>query len=273
MMALDQLNNLDVFPLRNLDKFVEECKKHNITEINLTGSNTDPSLYKHIPELRAYLEQRIPELRFGLRTNGVSHLDVWKYFDKGSISVTTFDQSLYTKTMGCGSPPDIKHILKINEGKDIKVNVVLCPETVASGDVIDTIDHLVKAGVKTINLREPYGQPHIGNPLEGLAEVEPVFGMPTYQNGATKITYWDVHYVEVESVNLYANGEVSTTYPVSKGHCPKTGKVLGQEHFIESGRICQQWQKAEDRPQPQLKRGRISHDEQNINFSTLLYDT
>lgn len=261
MMALDPLNNLDTFPLKNLDKFVAECRTHGISEINLTGSNTDPSLYKHIPELRAYLERNIPNLCFGLRTNGVAHQDVWKYFDKGSISITTFNKELYKETMGCGSPPNIRRILEINRGKDIKVNIVLCPEIVETGDIFDTIRRLEKLGVQTINVREPYGQPHIGDPLKGkLTPVRPLFGMPTYQTKHTAVTYWDVHYVEVESVNLYANGEVSTTYPVSKGHCPKTGKVLGQEYFTKSGRICQQWQKTEDRPQSQSQHGRISYE-------------
>lgn len=276
MMALDPLNNLDTFPLKNLDAFVEECKKHNITEINLTGSNTDPSLYKHIPELRAYLERHIPNLCLGLRTNGVAHREVWKYFDKGSISLTSFNKEIYQKTMGCGAPPNVRRILEENKDKDIKVNIVLCPEIVETGDIFDTIYRLDKLGVRTINVREPYGQPHIGDPLaKELSLVSETHGMPTYGRikSFTKVTYWDVHYVEVESVNLYANGEVSTTYPVSKGHCPETGKVLGQEHFTESGRICQQWQKAEDRPQPKQKSGRISHDEQYIDISALLHDT
>lgn len=55
------------------------------------------------------------------------------------------------------------------------------------------------------------------------------------------VTYWDVHYVEVESVNLYANGLVSETYPVTAGHHP-TGFVLDQSHF-GVGRQSEQWKK------------------------------
>jgi len=247
MMALDPLNNLDTWPLENIDLFVDECREHGITEINVTGSNTDPLLYKRTHQLRAYLDKTIPNLRLGLRTNGaVIRPDIWQFYDKGSISITSLNKELYRKTMGCGTPPNIRRILEINKGKDIKVNIVLCPETVETGDVLDTIYRLARMGIQTINVREPYGQPHIGNPLEGvLSEIDSVYGMTTYGliKSFTTVTYWDVHYVEVESVNLYANGEVSTTYPVSKGHCPETGKVLDQTNFKTSGRVCPQWVK------------------------------
>lgn len=243
MMALDPLNNLKQWPLKNIDAFVADCLSHNISEINLTGSNTDPSLYRHIPELKKYLAEHIPNLKFGIRTNGVnSDEELWKWFDKGSISITTLDPELYKKTMGCGTPPDLKRILKITEGKNVKANIVLCPETVNTGDIFDTLDSLVELGFTKINLREPYGQPEVGDPISDASiRVADVFGMPTYQYKGALVTYWDVHYVEVESVNLYANGEVSTTYPVTKGHCPVTGDVKGQEYFHTSGRVRDQW--------------------------------
>ena len=248
MMALDPLNNLDTWPLKNIDLFVDECQEHGINEINITGSNTDPLLYQHTRKLREYLDAHIPNLKLGLRTNGVvSRPELWQYYDKGSISLTSFNKEIYKKTMGCGAPPNIRRILEINEGKNIKVNIVLCPEILENGDLFDTIYRLERLGIQTINVREPYGQPHIGNPLKDLSEVESKFGMPTYGllKSFTTVTYWDVHYVEVESVNLYANGEVSTTYPVSKGHCPTTGKVLDQSHFKTSGRICAQWKRCD----------------------------
>ncbi|MEM4258065.1 MAG: hypothetical protein QXL17_02795 [Candidatus Thermoplasmatota archaeon] len=130
----------------------------------------------------------------------------------------------------------------LNNLSDLKINIVLCPETVASGDLYKTLHQLNVMGIKRVNLREPYGQPHIGDPLATYAHQNgSLFGMPTYDWGGMQVTYWDVHFVEVESINLYANGIVSTTYPVSKGHCPSTGTVLSQEYFNKSGRIIEQW--------------------------------
>lgn len=248
MPGVDPINNLDTWPLPGLDRFVQECKRAEVREVNLTGSDTDPLLYQHLPQLCAYLRDALPGIRLGIRTNGilVKHRgqphSAWPLFDKASISITSFDGDLYRKTMGRGTPPDLAEILNQSEGLDIKVNVVLCPETVESGDLWKTLTILAGYGVKRVNLREPYGQPRIGDPLaDRLPKWGEIFGMPQYQIGDTVITYWDVHYVEVESVNLYANGLVSTTYPVSLGHDPTVGKVLDQTNFKASGRQASQW--------------------------------
>lgn len=247
MMALDKLINLKTWPLLNIDKFVDECKQKSIYEINVTGSNTDPLLYHFTPELKAYLLDYFPNLLFGLRTNGVlieQRRDIWDLYDKASITVCSFDPEVYLQMMGKGSPPDIEKILSFSEDKDVKINTVLGPANVNNDDIFRTLDMCNKLGIKRINLREPYGQNHVGNPFtcKGIEPDSYVFGQATYHWGNVRATYWNVHYCEVESVNLYANGEVSVLYPVSKGHCKKTGKVLGQEHWPQTGRITEQWQ-------------------------------
>ena len=244
MMALDSLNNLHSWPLKNIDAFIESCKTHRISEVNITGSNTDPLLYRHTRELHNYLAARIPDFIFGIRTNGVLALarqDIWQLYDKASISIPSFDPAIYKKMMGEADIPDLKKILEVSQGKPIKINIVLGPENVHSGDLFKTIKTLASIGIKKVNLREPYGQPHVGNPLEEYSPERKMLGMPFYNYKGIDVMYWDVHYVEVESVNLYANGVVSETYPVTKGHCPNTGKVLGQEHFQKSGRQQEQW--------------------------------
>jgi len=247
MMALDPLNNLDQYPLKGMNEFLSECLEKRIGEINFTGSNTDPLLCKHLPKLIDFFRENIPGVTLGIRSNGVlckNRPDLWRLFDKGSISVTTFDKELYVKTMGTGLPPDMKMILGLKD-MPVKANVVLCPETVAGGsksDIWSTLHHLSCMGIKKVNLREPYGQPKIWDPVHGYIPImKYIFGMPTYMIFGMEVTYWDVHYVEVESVNLYANGNVSVTYPITKGHCKETGDVKGQEHFNESGRVREQW--------------------------------
>lgn len=245
MMALDPLNNLDKWPLDGLDEFVEKCLENKVSEINLTGSNTDPLLYHHIDKLKCFLEQKITNLVFGCRTNGelIKNNEDWLMFDKGSVSIPTFKVGLYKEIMGCGMPPDLKTILEISPFP-VKVNVVLTPEVVNGlNEFEDLLSDLIVAGATKVNLREPYGQPHIGDPMVrfNLPFKKTKFGMPVYEFGGMKITYWDVHFVEVESVNLYANGVTSVTYPITKGHDEKTGKVMDQSKFIKSGRLVKQW--------------------------------
>jgi len=250
MMALDSLNNLDTFPLKNLDTFVAQLVEKGVDEVNVTGSNTDPLLYKHTLQLKQYLLRYIPNLKFGIRTNGVLSLprfDIMDLYDKGSISVTTFNKDLYVKTMGMGTPPPLAEIAKRFAPRRLKTNVVLCPETVSSDDIFNTLAVCKDAGIKVVNLREPYGQPHIGDPCAGKLSLKGIhLGMPFYDYHGVEVTYWDVHYVEVESINLYANGVISTTYPVTKGHDPVAGIVKGQENFVKSGRVTKQWLKVKE---------------------------
>lgn len=241
MMALDSENNLGTFPLVGIEHFVERCLDKSVTEVNLTGTNTDPLLYRHIPALRGYLENKIPGLKLGLRTNGalaISRIEDVKCFDKLSLSVHSLNEKIYRSIMGTGSVPDIQKILELTAPRPLKVNVVLCKENTETGDIWKTIDGLIAMGVKKINLREPYGQPTIGNPIKAPA-FDTILGMPRYQLGGCSVVYWDVHYVEVESVNLYANGNVSEDYPITRGHDP-TGTVKDQSHF-PGGRVQEQW--------------------------------
>ncbi len=52
----------------NLDKFLNECKSAKITNIYITGQNTDALLYKYLSDLIDYIKKR--EFNVGIRTNG-----------------------------------------------------------------------------------------------------------------------------------------------------------------------------------------------------------
>jgi hypothetical protein len=125
----------------------------------------------------------------------------------------------------------------------IKLNVVLGPENKDTFELTRTINWAAKCGVRKINLREPYGQPHVGNPFQYIVEDDIRYGMPVYRYWDSEVTYWNVHTVEVESVNLYANGVVSTDYPVTRGHDPLGGAVHDQSHWATPGRHVEQWVK------------------------------
>lgn len=257
MMGLDSLNNLHQWPLPGLDEFVQQLIAKSIREVNVTGTNTDPLLATNLDRLKAYLSERIPNLLFGCRTNGIaifSHPSRWVLFNKASISLTSLNNSIYRKTMGNGRPPNLSKIKELcNSGigpswDKIKINIVLCPELLEDKDILYTISHLNNLGITRINLREPYGQPEIGFRFQELIEKDRQFwklgmvlGNPCWDYYNTKVVLWDIHTTEVESINLYANGVVSTTYPITKGYDPVNGKVEGQEKFLTSGRIRPQW--------------------------------
>lgn len=238
MQAVDALNVLDTWPLPNLDEFASKCRERNVREVFVTGTNTDPLLYRHLPALRAALS----EFRLGARTNGLlisSNPERYQIFDKVSVSIPTLNRDTYAMVMGTGAPPPTaRHIF--SGPRDVKINMVLLPET--RRHIERDVEELARWGVSRINLREPYGQPHVGNPFAWHVPVSRAFGMPQYKFGETLVTYWDVHYVEVESVNLYANGFVSETYPITRGVDFNRGRVIPQREWTAPGRQFPQWQ-------------------------------
>jgi hypothetical protein len=249
MMALDKFNNLDEWPLKGLDEFLSKCQENGVREVYLTGTNTEPMLYRHHERLVDTLRWALPGVKVGIRTNGAlvpGRMVLWRLYDKASITICSFDPGIYRKMMGRGVPPNLKWIVDESPRRmDLKVNIVLGPENTSGGfnaDFYNTLDRCDDAGITRVNLREPYGQPYVGNPLSWLPASGEHLGMPYYIHGGIQVTYWDVHYVEVESVNLYASGKVSVLYPISKGHDDVTGKVLPQSAF-PGGRIQEQWQR------------------------------
>jgi molybdenum cofactor biosynthesis enzyme MoaA len=242
MMALDSFNSLDTWPMAGVDAFIAECKQHNLKEICLTGTNTDPGLFKHHNEFVELMHKELPGIKLAIRTNAAFYKpEIFALYDKASITVCSMDPEIYVKMMGQGKPPDVARIVEENPKLDLKVNLVLGPENVTNHDYIKTLHALANAGVHRVNLREPYGQPHIGNPFEKYVMYGEVLGMPQYRFCGMSVVYWNVHFVEVESVNLYASGRVSVTYPISKGHA-ETGEVHDQTYF-PGGRVTQQWVK------------------------------
>jgi len=245
MPGQDMNNNLNEPELKGYDNFLEECRSRGITEVNITGTNTDPLMFANLRELL----QRLRADGFtniGIRTNAIIErrlLKVIPLIDKFSISITTFDDLLYAKTMGQGHPPKLAGIIACatEHNVAVKLNVVLCPETIHT--IPHTIAKAAELGIKKINFREPYGQTNIGNPFQYYIADKMVFGNPCYVFNSVECTYWDVHYTEVESVNLYADGHISVDYPVSLGHSDALGEVHDQTHF-KQGRQATQWETA-----------------------------
>jgi DNA repair photolyase len=93
-------DNLRIFPLRGQDHFIEQLRVYDITQISLTGTNTDPQLYAYEPELLDVLRERIPGVKISLHTNGVLALrkiDVFNQYDRAAISFPSFQPKTYRR--------------------------------------------------------------------------------------------------------------------------------------------------------------------------------
>jgi len=253
MQGQDMNNNLNEYPLKGYDKFISDVIANDVREIYLTGTNTDPMLYKHLPALVGDLRAKAPKALIGIRTNGatiLNNLDLWHLFDESCISITSFDKEIYKQTMGCGKPPNLEEIVKNTKHDLLKINIVITHKT-TKDDILNSVKVIADAGVRKVNIREPYGQSHVGNPLKDLEPISFVHGMPLYLIYGVEVCYWDVHFVEVESINLYADGRISYDYSVTKGHSEKFGDVQPQEKFGQ-GRQAAQWLGTKSCQQPPL---------------------
>jgi hypothetical protein len=146
------------------------------------------------------------------------------HYDKGSLTVCSMTRDINRAMMG-GDPPDVAAVLAVLP--DLKVNVVLGPENFA--DVPYTLRRLYQLGIRRVNLREPFGQRHVGNPIGGR-QYHDTLGMHTYEwDRGMFVTYWDVHWVQVRSVNLYADGSVSEQYVVADDNRPQSTFGVGRQ--------------------------------------------
>jgi hypothetical protein len=243
MMALDSFNSLDTKPadMKGMGEFLEECTLHEVKEVFLTGTNTDPSLYRHHEMFVEFLRRNL-QIPIGIRTNGTAHVSELEHYDNGSITICSLNPSVNLKMMG-GPPCDLGEIaLHVRDISKWKINCVLGPENANSQAITEIVEACSKFGIPRVNLREPYGQPHVGIERLGLGPVKKRILQDTvdvYDFGDVEVSYWDVHFVGVRSVNLYANGRVSKDYPITKGHV-EGGVVIPQDQF-DHGRHQKQW--------------------------------
>lgn len=247
MMELDSMNTLNTPPhlMKNLDKFYDQIEERGIKNLYLTGTNTDPSLYKHHKQLTDIFHG-IPGLEIGIRTNGSSNASNLRHYDNGSLTICSMDYHTNLKMMG-GPPPDLGKIALYANLSKWNINTVLGPDNCKLGEVVRLIAMARKYGISYINLREPYGQQHIGiKVFEDRYFLGPQHGtifegtVPYWEFDGFRVYYWDVHFVGVNSINLYANGRISSKYSVTKGHS-KNGKVQDQTYFEGHKRRNKQW--------------------------------
>ena len=109
------VDNLDAFPPANLDAFCERIDTEQIREVVLTGTTTDPQLYRHEERLLDLLRARLhPAVRLSVHTNGVlalRKLHVFNRYDRACISFPSFRAETYEKMMGSRRVPDLAAIV------------------------------------------------------------------------------------------------------------------------------------------------------------------
>jgi MoaA/NifB/PqqE/SkfB family radical SAM enzyme len=207
------VDNLDVFPPRGIERFIEAVNREEIREVVFTGTTTDPQLYRHEARLLDLLRARLhPAARFSVHTNGVralARVAVFNRYDRACISFPSFDPSTYEKMMGSRRVPDLQAILRA-AAIPVKVSCVVNEHN--AGEMDAFLAECSRIGVRRLVVRRLYGETRRWDILRGLEQVGQFRGNPVLRYRGMEVTYWDFDESRCRSLNLFADGTLGTSY-------------------------------------------------------------
>jgi pyruvate-formate lyase-activating enzyme len=213
-------DNLAVFPLHNQREFVALLDQYNIRQVTLTGTNTDPQLYRHQVRLINSLHEAIPGVQISLHTNGqraLVKMDVFNLYDRVTISVPSFDPHTFFKMTGVRTMPDLDAIL-CRARIPVKISCVLGQDNV--DQVPAFLAQCRRLGIRRVAFREQFGNPIPWQPPSTLKRVGTFHNNPVYDDGGIQVTYWNFDRATTSSLNLFADGSISTAYLLAR-HTPR----------------------------------------------------
>lgn len=227
-------DNLDDYPPRGLERFIELVQRFCIPQVVLTGSNTDPQLYRHEARLLDCLRQALPAgTQISLHTNGrlaLRKLDLLRRYDRLCISFPAFDPGVYRQIMDVPDPPDLERIVAL-AGIPVKVSCVLTRHNLPGMPAY--LERLQQIGVQRLVLRQVYQESGAANPdwdisidpsalrlrQVGAYRGNPVFEYNQMASGSQnplQVTLWDFAGSASRSINLFSSGAISQEYLLVK---------------------------------------------------------
>ncbi len=205
-------HNLDEFPPRNLDTFVELLRDHLVRQIVLTGTTTDPQLYRHETRLIHWLRERLPQAQLSLHTNGqlaLDKVDVLNLYDRVSLSFPSFSPDTYERMTGSRRVPDLAAIVRAAR-VPVKVSCVVNEHNANRLDEFLARCHEI--GTRRLVLRQLYGDLRRWDVLPSLTPTGTYRGNPVYDYDGMEITYWRFDHTSSTSLNLFSDGTISDQY-------------------------------------------------------------
>ena len=213
--------NLQTFPLKGLERFIEQLREHDITQISLTGTNTDPQLYAYEPELLASLRERIPGVKISLHTNGLLALrkiDVFNQYDRATISLPSFQPETYRQMTGRAQVLDLAAIVQAT-AIPLKISTIITEQNIH--EIQEIIARCRDLGISRMVLRKLYGETRDW-PLFPQHEPVRFFGAnPVYDLDGMEVTLWDFSRSSVRCLNLFSDGSVSAEYELTRKNVPR----------------------------------------------------
>jgi MoaA/NifB/PqqE/SkfB family radical SAM enzyme len=211
-------NNLDEYPPQGLERFLELLEQHGIRQLALTGTNTDPQLYRHEARILEHLRQRLPPgTQLSLHTNGrlaLRKMEVFNQYDRVCLSLPSFEAHTYQRLMGVSGVPDMEAILQ-RTNIPVKLSCLVMDEN--TGEIPAYLKRAASLGIRRVVLRQPYQRQRPWSQILNLErlglELHGHFsGNPIYRLEGLEVTLWDFTRSECRVLNLFASGEISPVY-------------------------------------------------------------
>lgn len=218
-------SNLERFPLLGLEALVAQARRHGITRIILTGTNTDPQLYRYEARLIDWLRRHLRGVHISLHTNGqlaLNKIDVLNMYDSVTLSFPAFDPALFGRLTGTRHMPDLAAILRMAQ-VPIKVSCLLSDEN--ASQILPFLERCHALGVRRLVFRQVYGADHrIDLPMD-LVPAGAFCGNPVYDYHGMQVTDWCFERTTGSALNLFADGTIGAGYLLTelggKRHLPK----------------------------------------------------
>ena len=207
------VNNLAEYPPRNLDRFIDLIRRHNIRQVVFTGTTTDPQLYRHEAKLLDHLRRALPaDTHYSVHTNGqlaLQKLDTLHLYDRACISLPSFNPATYYKMMGLRRLPDLAALVdKVQI--PIKVSCVINEHNV--NEIPGFLAQCQAMGIRRVVLRNLYRDKRQWNVTSGLTPRGEYRGNPVFDYNGLEVTCWNFDRAESTAINLFSTGAISESY-------------------------------------------------------------
>ncbi|MFH1810731.1 MAG: radical SAM protein [Pseudomonadota bacterium] len=205
-------DNLGLFPPRNLAAFCAVLVREGVRELSLTGSNTDPMLYRHQEALVHTLRRRIPGVRLSLHTNGqlaLSHLALFHLYDRAAVSVPSLEFDTYRAMTGGGRLFDLGDLLLASR-IPIKVSVLVTHRNL--DEIPRLLAGLQQLGVRRAVLRRCLGMPLPDTLLPQRTPHHTFAANPVYDLDGMEVTDWRFETTTLRCFNLFSDGSMAGDY-------------------------------------------------------------
>jgi oxygen-independent coproporphyrinogen-3 oxidase len=212
-------NNLRKETLESLDEFISVMKQSKTSKIILTGTRTDPQLYKYEEKLLNHLRSELPNIHISLHTNGllaIPKIKTFRMYDSCTISINSFNPRTYSKLHGVKQMPNLKNILQQASNVPIKLSCVLTEDNIHQ--VEEYLQIAKELGIKRIALRHLYGDDRRW-PIKAFENKIPIKyhqSNPVYDFDGLQVTHWIFDKTSGRSLNLFSDGTLSPEYLLTK---------------------------------------------------------